>query len=86
MVVLGALIEAFYPKKGNGPPPMLRIHFLQQLFGYSDPAMREAVHDVPLLRQFADLDAFKDVMLHEVPFDGVLHARRGCPSRGRPRL
>ena len=36
---------------------MLRIHFLQQWFGQSDPAMEEALHDVPLYRQFAGLDA-----------------------------
>jgi len=52
---LEALIEPFYPKKGNCRPPMLlgtmlRIHFMQQWFGYSDPAMEEALHDVPLLR------------------------------------
>lgn len=53
---LASLIEPFYPKKGNGRPPMplgtmLRIHFMQQWFGYSDPAMEEALHEVPLLRQ-----------------------------------
>jgi len=37
---LESLIEPFYPKKGNGRPPMplgtmLRIHFMQQWFGYS---------------------------------------------------
>ena len=67
---LAALIEPFYPKKRNGRPPMplgtmLRIHFMQQWFGYSDPAMEEALHDVPLLRQFAGLDAFEDVMPDE---------------------
>ena len=67
---LEALIEPFYPKKGNGRPPMplgtmLRIHFMQQWFGYSDPAMEEALHDVPLLRRFAGLDAFEDVMPDE---------------------
>ena len=67
---LEALIEPFYPKRGNGRPPMpldtmLRIHFMQQWFGYSDPAMEEALHDVPLLRQFAGLDAFEDVMPDE---------------------
>ena len=34
---------------------MLRIHFLQQWFGLSDPAMEEALHDVPLYREFAGL-------------------------------
>ena len=67
---LEALIVPLYPKKGNGRPPiplgtMLRIHFMQQWFGYSDPAMEEALHDVPLLRQFAGLDAFQDVMPDE---------------------
>ena len=67
---LEGLIEPFYPKKGNGRPPMLlstmlRIHFLQQWFGYSDPAMEETLHDVPLLRRFAGLDAFEDAMPDE---------------------
>jgi IS5 family transposase len=36
---------------------MLRIHLLQQFFGHSDPAMEEALHDIPLYREFAKLDA-----------------------------
>jgi len=58
-----ALIEPHYskPKAGGGRPAipldtMLRIHFLQQWFGLSDPAMEEALHDVPLYREFARLD------------------------------
>lgn len=35
---------------------MLRIHFLQLFFGLSDPAMEEALHDMPLYREFARLD------------------------------
>jgi IS5 family transposase len=35
---------------------MLRIHFMQQWFTLSDPAMEEALHDVPLYREFAGLD------------------------------
>ena len=62
---LEGLIDPVYPKAGRGRRPtplsvMLRIHFLQHWFGYSDPAMEEALHDMPLLRQFADLDAFED--------------------------
>lgn len=34
---------------------MLRIHYLQQCFGLSDPAMEEALHDVPLYGEFAGL-------------------------------
>jgi IS5 family transposase len=36
---------------------MLRIHFMQQWFGLSDPAMKEALHDMALFREFAQLDA-----------------------------
>jgi IS5 family transposase len=54
------LIEPHYPKGKTGRPPfaiatMLRIHFLQQWFGLSDPAMEEALFDVPLYREFAQL-------------------------------
>ena len=35
----------------------MRIHLLQQFFGHSDPAMKEALHDVPLYCKFARLDA-----------------------------
>ena len=54
------LIEPHYPKGHTGRPPfaiatMLRIHFLQQWFGLSDPAMEEALFDVPLYREFAQL-------------------------------
>lgn len=56
-----ALIEPHYPRGKTGRPPMgiatmLRIHFLQQWFGLSDPAMEEALHDVPLYREFTDLE------------------------------
>lgn len=35
---------------------MLRIHFLQQWFELSDPAMDETLHDVSLYCEFAGLD------------------------------
>jgi IS5 family transposase len=35
---------------------MLRSHLLQQFFGHSDPAMQEALHDIPLYLEFARLD------------------------------
>ena len=58
------LIEQFAPSgtgnKGGRPSfaveTMLRIHFLQQWFGLSDPAMEEALHDVSLYCEFARLD------------------------------
>ena len=34
---------------------MLRIHYLQQWFALSDPAIEEALHDMPVFREFAKL-------------------------------
>lgn len=56
-----ALIEPHYLKGKTGRPPfpgatMFQIHFMQQWFGLTDPAMEEALHDVPLYREFAGLD------------------------------
>jgi len=55
------LLRRHAPESRMGRPPfaletMLRIHLLQQFFGLSDPAMEEALHDVPLYREFARLD------------------------------
>ena len=57
------LIAPYYPEGRNGRPPfaletMLRVHFMQQWFSLSDPAMEEAFFDVPLYREFAQLEAF----------------------------
>ena len=59
--VLVQIVAPHYPKAKTGRPPfaietMLRIHYLQQWFGLSDPAMEEALHDIPLYREFAKLD------------------------------
>ena len=56
------LIAPYYSEGKNGRPPfaletMLRVHFMQQWFTLSDPAMEEAFFDVPLYREFAQLDA-----------------------------
>ncbi len=63
--VLVQIVEPYYPKAKTGRPPfgietMLRIHYVQQWFGLSDPAMEEALHDVPLYREFAKLDGATD--------------------------
>jgi IS5 family transposase len=57
-----SLIAPHAPAGKTGRPPfatevMLRIHLLQQFFGHSDPAMEEALHDIPLYQEFAHLDA-----------------------------
>jgi IS5 family transposase len=58
---LCAVIEPFYPKPGNGRPPiglerMLRIHFLQHWFNLPDQACEEALYDSASLRRFAGID------------------------------
>jgi IS5 family transposase len=58
---LCALIEAVYPKPGNGRPPiglerMLRLYFLQHWFNLSDPALEEALYDSTSMRRFAGID------------------------------
>jgi IS5 family transposase len=57
------LITPYYPTGQLGRRPfaletMLRVHFMQQWFGLSDPAMEEALFDVPLYREFAQLDSW----------------------------
>jgi IS5 family transposase len=54
--VLVGVVEPYWPKSKTGRPPfaietMLRIHYLQQWFGLSDPAMEEALHDMPVYRK-----------------------------------
>ena len=66
VVPWAALVEVivpYYPEGKTGRPPfsletMLRIHFLQQWFTLSDPGMKEAFFDTPLLREFAQLEEF----------------------------
>lgn len=68
---LVALVEPYQPDSGRrGQQPfaaetMLRIHFLQQWFNLSDPAMEEALHDVPLFRDFAGLSSWDDAVPSE---------------------
>ena len=57
---LMALIGPVYPKGKGGRPPyplesMLRIHFMQQWFALSDPAMEEFLYDSQSMRQFAGM-------------------------------
>lgn len=57
---LERLIEPNYPKAGNGRQPyplatLLRIHFLQQWYGLSDPAAEDALYEITSMRQFSKL-------------------------------
>jgi IS5 family transposase len=56
-----AEIEPFYPKAGNGRPPvglerMLRMYFLQQWFNLADPAVEDALYDSNAMRHFVGID------------------------------
>lgn len=59
------LVSPYLPEGKRGRPPflpetMLRVHFMQQWFALSDPAMEEALHDMPLFRQFAGLEGWDE--------------------------
>jgi IS5 family transposase len=60
-----SLVAPYMPEGKRGRPPfavevMLRIHFMQQWFTLSDPAMEEALHDVPLFREFAGVEGWDE--------------------------
>mgnify|MGYP001579076983 CR=1 FL=1 len=65
-----ALIEPHYPRAGNGTQPMplermLRIHFMQQWFNLSDPAMEDALYDSESMRRFAGIELVEDAIPDE---------------------
>jgi len=65
-----AVIEPFYPKPGNGRPPvglerMLRIYFLQQWFNLSDPAVEEALYESVSMRRFVGIDLGREAVPDE---------------------
>ena len=60
-VALCEVIEPYYPKAGNGRPPiglqrMLRIHFIQHWFNLADLSCEEALYDSASLRRFVGID------------------------------
>ena len=62
---LVSLVAPYLPEGQRGHPPfpveaLLHIHFMQQWFTLSDPAMEEALHDVPLFRDFSGLGGWDD--------------------------
>jgi IS5 family transposase len=74
---LTEIIEKHYPKAGNGRQPMplgmmLRIYFMQQWYGLSDPAMEDALYDIESMRRFAGIDIVEDVIPDETT---ILHFR-----------
>lgn len=58
---LCSVIEPYYPKAGNGRPPiglerMLRMYFVQHWFNLADEACEDALLDSTALRQFVGID------------------------------
>ena len=91
VVPWGALVELVAPhapegKKGRPPfavETMLRIHFMQQWFNLSDPAMEESLHDIPLFREFAGLDSWSERLPDETTilrFRHLLDKHRLAPQ------
>ena len=71
------VIKPHYPKPGNGRKPMelemmLRIYFLQQWYGLSDPAMEDSLYDIESMRRFAGIDLHTDAVPDETT---ILHFR-----------
>ena len=75
---LCAVIEPFYPKTGNGRPPiglerMLRLHFLQHWFNLSDPMAEEALYDSRSMRQFVGIDLGREPVPDETTILNFRH-------------
>ena len=58
---LCAVIEPFYPKAGNGRPPIeleliLRMYFIAHWFNLADEACEDALYDIKAFRDFCGID------------------------------
>ncbi|PHS22370.1 MAG: IS5/IS1182 family transposase [Robiginitomaculum sp.] len=67
---LEALISPHYTRPRKGRPQMalavmLRIYFLQQWYGLSDPGAEESLYDIYSMRDFAGLDLAQDAIPDE---------------------
>jgi len=72
------IVRHRYPKKGNGRQPMpvermLRIYFMQQWYGLSDPGMEDALYDIESMRRFAQIDLEADVIPDETTILNFRH-------------
>ncbi len=72
------IVRKHYPKAGNGRQPMplermLRIYFMQQWYGLSDPGMEDALYDIESMRRFASIDLEADTIPDETTILNVRH-------------
>ena len=78
-----ALIEPHYPKGEGGRPAyppmsMLRVHLMQNWFGYSDPAMEEALYETTILRIFSGVRRLREVSWNEKQTGLEIHHEAGA--------
>ena len=60
-----SLIEPYYPRAGNGRPPvglerMLRMYCIANWFNLSDVACEDSLYDVPVFREFCRIDLSRE--------------------------
>jgi IS5 family transposase len=74
------LIEPFYAKTGSkgGRPPYaletkLRIHLMRHWYALSDPAMEDALIEVPTMRRFAGIDLISEMVPDETTILSFRH-------------
>ena len=72
------VVREHYPKAGNGRQPMLlermlRIYFMQQWYGLSDPGMEDTLYDSESMRRFADIDLEVDAVPDETTILNFRH-------------
>jgi IS5 family transposase len=72
------LLAPYYPKAGNGRPPvglmkMLRLHLLQHWYNLSDPGLEEALYESESMRRFAGIDLGREPVPDETT---ILRFRR----------
>jgi len=72
------IVSKYYPVAGNGRQPMpmermLRIYFMQQWYGLSDPGMEDALYDIESMRRFADINIEVDVIPDETTILNFRH-------------
>lgn len=70
-----AVVAPYMPEGRRGRPPfpveaLPRIHFMHQWFTLSDPAMEEALHGVPMFRDFAGLGGWDE----RLPYESTIFA------------
>ena len=74
-----SLIGRYYPKsgrRGRQPMPlerMLRIYFMQQWYGLSDPGMEDALLEIESMRRFAGIELIDDALPDETTILNFRH-------------